>query len=344
MSRNTSLVNPMKSFAFVAATAAMVMSAACGSDQPGLTGQIEADGSSTVFPLTTAVTEEFLKIHPAVKIAVAVSGTSGGFEKFCTGDTDIQNASRPIAASEVSACEKNGVTFLEVPVAYDAVTVIVHPQNTWATAMTLAELRRLWEPKAQGTVMRWSDVRAEWPGEPIHLFGPGPASGTFDHFTEAVVGTSRASRTDYTASEDDTVITKGVAADMHALGYVGYGYFRQNENTLKSVSLARQDGPVGDASVAPSPDTVRRGLYRPLSRTLFIYVNAKSIDRPEVKAFVDFYLRQDEALIDRVGGIGMSSRTYELVRARLEKRAAGTLFADRSRLDRNLELVLAEER
>lgn len=326
----------------MACIAALLGMAACGRDKPGLAGQIKADGSSTVFPLTTAVTDDFLKVNPDVRISVAISGTGGGFEHFCRGETDIQNASRPIDARERSACDSGGVTFLEVPVAYDALTIIVHPRNSWATSMTLDELRKLWEPKAEGTVMRWADVRAGWPDEPIRLFGPGPASGTFDYFTEAVMATARASRTDYSASEDDTVIVKGVAADVHALGYVGYGYFHQSGTLLKSVPIDTQRGTVALSAVSPSADTVRRGLYQPLSRTLFIYVNASSAERPEVLAFVNFYLKEDEELIGRVGGIGLSSRTYELVRQRVARRAAGTLFADRSLLARNLELVLSQ--
>ncbi len=298
----------------------------------------------TVFPLTAAVTEAFLKRHPEVKINVGISGTGGGFDKFCRGAIDLQNASRPISDDERTACAGGNVDFLEMPVAYDALTVVVHPSNTWAASMTIDELRRLWEPKAQGKIMRWSDVRADWPAEPITLFGPGPASGTFDYFTEAVVGTARASRPDYMASEDDTVIVKGVASDPHALGYLGYGYAHQQASILKIVAIDAASGPVARGPVLPSPDTVRRGLYRPLSRTLFVYVSAKSAQRPEVARFVDFYINQDEAIVTDVGGIPMSARAYELVRQRVLRRAAGTIFAESGAAGKNLELVLSEAR
>jgi phosphate transport system substrate-binding protein len=231
------------------------------------------------------------------------------------------------------------VSFIEVPVAYDAVTIVVHPQNNWATSMTMAELKRLWEPAAEGKVMRWRDVRAGWPDEPIRLFGPGALSGTFDFFTETVNGTLDASRQDYTASEDDTVIVNGVAADRLALGYVGYGYVEQNKNALRAVAIAGAHAERLGA-VMPSPDNVQRGAYAPLARTLFIYVNANAMQRPEVSQFVDFYLEQDEDLVRSVGGIAMSHRAYELVRTRVAKRVAGSLFAQNRPTD-NLEMLLA---
>ena len=315
---------------------------ACRGDRPHFAGEIKADGSSTVFPLTNAIAEEFLKANPAVKVSVAFSGTGGGFEKFCQGATDLQNASRPIDNKEHSVCEQRGVTYLEIPVAFDAVTVIVHSSNDWAPSMTLDELRKLWGPDATGKVLRWADVRSGWPSEPIELYGPGAASGTFDFFTEAVTGTSRASRSDYTASEDDLIIVKGVASNRYALGYVGYGYFKQAGGSLKAVAIDNQRAAVALGAVAPAADTVRRGIYRPLSRTLFIYVNSKSLDRPELAGFLEYYLKNDEAIIESVGGIPLSPRTYELVRQRYQRRVAGTLFADRALLNRNLELVLSE--
>ena len=326
----------------------MLMVAGCANSSPEAAGaptaHITADGSSTVFPLTKAVSAEFQQLHPAVKVSVAVSGTGNGFDKFCRGEIDIQSASRPIDATEKAACDKKNIAFLEVPVAFDALTIIVHPSNHWATSMTIAELRKVWEPAAHGRVMRWADVRAGWPNQPIHLFGPGTASGTFDFFTEVVAGTTGASRTDYTASEDDGVIVRGVAADPHALGYVGYGHFAQSGASLKAVAIDSQSGSEPRGPVVPETDTVRRGLYHPLSRALFIYVNAKSAERKAVGDFVTFYLTQDEALIDRVGGIPLSSRAYELIRERVTRRAPGTLFADRAVLQRNIEMVLAESK
>lgn len=307
----------------------------------GLVGEIRADGSSTVYPLTTAVTENFVKLNPAVKIAVEVSGTGGGFEKFCRGVTDIQDASRPINDAERSQCDQAGVKFVEVPVAHDGLTIIVHASNDWAQSMTVAELRKLWAPEAEKTTTRWSQLRAGWPDREVRLFGPGPKSGTFDYFTEMVVGTLDQSRQDYTASEDDTVIVKGVAADPDALGYVGYGYFEKNRAALRAVAIDDQDDSIGRGAIAPSPENVRRGVYRPLSRTLLIYVNVRSLDRPEVAAFVNYYLKQDEELVSEVGGIAMSSRSYELVRQRVAQRMVGTLFAGPPSKVTDLELVLA---
>jgi phosphate transport system substrate-binding protein len=315
---------------------------ACGGSSRGVTGEITADGSSTVYPLTTAVTEGFLKNHPEVKIAVAISGTGGGFERFCRGETDVQNASRPINAAERAQCDSAGVKYVEVPVAHDGLTVVVNAKNEWATSMTVAELKALWAPEAEKKVTRWSQIRPGWPDEEVHLFGPGPKSGTFDYFTEMVVGKLDASRQDFTASEDDTVIVDGVAKDRLALGYLGYGYFDQNKATLRAVGIDDQDDSVGRGAIMPSPENVRRGVYRPLSRTLFIYVNVRSLDRPVVAEFVNYYLKQDEELVRQVGGIAMSSRSYELVRQRVASRMVGTLLASAPAKISDLEMVLAE--
>ncbi len=308
---------------------------------PGLSGQIRADGSSTVYPLTTAVTEGFVKLNPDVKIAVEISGTGGGFEKFCRGETDIQDASRPINEKERALCDTNSVTYVEVPVAHDGLTVIVNAKNEWAQSMTVAELKKLWAPEAEKTVTRWNQIRDGWPNEEMKLFGPGVKSGTFDYFTEMVVGKLDASRKDYTDSEDDEVIVKGVATDQNALGYVGYGYFEKNRAALRAVAIDDGDDSIGRGAITPSPENVRRGVYRPLSRNLLIYVNVRSLDRPEVAAFVNYYLKQDEELVREVGGIAMSSRSYELVRQRVAQRTVGTLFAGPPGKITDLELVLA---
>ena len=318
--------------------AAALAITSCGPREPGLTGEITASGSSTVHPLTSAVAESFVKQHPDVKISVASSGTSAGFQQFCRGEIDVQNASRPINADERAACERSGVAFLEIPVAYDALTIIVHPANDWTSSISVAELKRLWEPAAEGKVTRWSDVRPGWPNEPIKLFGPGADSGTFDYFTEAVTGSARASRKDYSASEDDTVIVKGVSADRYALGYVGFGYFHQHEKALKAVPLAGPDAQRLGA-VLPSIDNVQRGAYRPLSRTLFVYVNGKSLNGPALSQFVTFYLKQDQSLVREVGGIPMTARAYELVQQRVAKKVQGTLFPD-GQGNQSLEMVL----
>jgi len=334
---------PLRARVILAAAGVLVSLLWVGCNRaPGLQGQIRADGSSTVYPLTTAVTEGFVKLNPAVKVAVEVSGTGGGFEKFCRGETDIQDASRPINESERALCDRNGVKYVEVPVAHDGLTIIVHAGNDWAQSMTVAELKKLWAPEAEKSITRWSQVRDGWPNEEIALFGPGVKSGTFDYFTEMVVGTLDASRKDYTDSEDDEVIVKGVASSRHALGYVGYGYFEKNRSALRAVAIDDGDDAIGRGPIMPSPENVRRGVYRPLSRNLFIYVNVRSLDREEVAAFVNYYLRQDEELVREVGGIAMSSRSYELVRQRVAQRAVGTLFAGPPAKITDLELLLAQ--
>jgi phosphate transport system substrate-binding protein len=319
--------------------ATLLLTAACGRSGCNLTGAIKTDGSSTVAPLTSAVVGAFVQKNPDVQISVSATGTTAGFQSFCQGTTEIANASRPINAAEESACVQSGVQFIELPVAQDAITVIVHPSNDWAQNMSIAELKKLWEPAAEGRVMRWADVRADWPAEPIKLVGPGPLSGTFDFFTETIVGVVDSSRRDYSGSEDDDAIVKAVANDRLALGFLGYGNYERHKDALRAVAIA---GPHAArlGAVLPSSENVRRGVYAPLALTLFIYVNSKTLDRPEVSAFVRFYLTQDEALVSSVGGIPLSSRAYELVRDRVQQRTAGTMFAE-GRPVENLERMLS---
>lgn len=303
----------------------------CGGEpppsQPGqLTGTVTLDGSSTVFPISEAVAEEFQKTHPGVRVTVGVSGTGGGFARFCRGETDLTNASRPIRPVEIDACRTTGIEFIELPVAYDALTVVVHPRNTWATSMTVAELKRLWAPEAQGRVTRWSHIRTGWPDREIHLFGPGVDSGTFDYFTEAIVGKEKASRGDYTSSEDDNVLVQGVAADELALGYFGYAYYQENAGRLKAVAIDDGDDTNGKGPIVPSLASVRDGTYRPLARPLFVYVNLRALERPEVRAFVDHYLTRGPGLVGEVGYVPLTDGEYALVRARLAARVTGTMF------------------
>jgi phosphate transport system substrate-binding protein len=300
---------------------------ACSGGTRGIAGEpVKIDGSSTVYPLTTAVAEEFKKAQPAARIEVRFSGTRAGFEQFCKGQTDLQDASRPIEPAEASACESAGVGYVELPIAHDAITIILHSGNTWASSMTTKELQKIWEPAAQGKVTRWRQVRADWPDEPLVLFGPGVRSGTFDFFTHAIVGTERASRTDYTASEDDDEIVNGVAGNPYALGYVGYVHYEHHRDKLKAAAIDDLDPDVGPGPIEPSPSSVRRGMYRPLSRPLFIYVNSKRLERPEVKAFVNFYTRNSEALASRSGSIPLNPRLYDLVQRRAASRVEGSLF------------------
>lgn len=314
----------------VAIVLALLVSACGGAPAPQprgrLTGGVTLDGSSTVYPISEAVAEEFQKRAPSVRVTVGVAGTGGGFARFCRGATDFSNASRPIQSAEIDACRKAGTEFIELPVAYDALTVVVHPRNTWTTSMTVAELKRLWAPEAQGRITRWSHVRSGWPDREIHLFGPGVDSGTFDYFTEAIVGQAKASRGDYTSSEDDNVLVQGVAADELALGYFGYAYYAENADRLKAVAIDDGDPTNGDGPIAPSPQTVQNGTYWPLARPLFIYVSLRALTRPEVQAFADYYLAQAPALVREVGYVPLTEREQALARERLARRVTGTMF------------------
>jgi phosphate transport system substrate-binding protein len=318
----------------VAAVSIVVTAAACrggdGTPSEGASGGtprlIEVDGSSTVFPITEAVAEEFRKANRGIDVTVGTSGTGGGFQKFCRDEIDVSDASRPIKATEAEACSKAGIQFIEIPVAYDGLAVVVNPKNTWATSMTVAELKKLWEPAAQGKVVRWSHIREGWPDREIHLFGAGVDSGTFDYFTEAIVGKEAQSRGDYTSSEDDNVIVQGVSGDPLALGYFGYAYYEENKDKLKLVAIDDGDDKNGQGAITPSPETVKNGTYRPLSRPVFIYPKLKALDRPEVKSFVDFYLSKGIPLVREVGYIPLTDREYELVRGRVTGRKTGSMY------------------
>jgi phosphate transport system substrate-binding protein len=296
---------------------------ACGQNGTDAGGAqvITADGSSTVFLITEAVAEEFQRANPGMRVTVGRSGTGGGFQKFCRGEVDISNASRPIRPTEIDGCQKAGVDYLELPVAYDGLAVVVHPTNTWAQTMTVDELRRIWEPSAQGRILRWSQIRPNWPDQELHLFGAGVDSGTFDYFTEVIVGKTTQSRGDYTSSEDDNVIVQGVSGDPYALGYFGYAYFEENKDKLKVVAVDGGKGPV-----APSPESVANGTYTPLSRPIFIYPRVQSLDRPEVRRFIDFYLEAGPALVREVGYVPLTDAEYGMVRKRFGNRKTGTMF------------------
>jgi phosphate transport system substrate-binding protein len=301
---------------------------------------ITADGSSTVFPATEAIAEEFQKANPGTRVTVGSSGTSGGFQKFCRNEIDISDASRPIRSSEVDACKAAGIEYIELPVAYDGLAVVVNPKNTWATSMTVAELKKMWEPAAQGKIMRWNQIRSDWPDREIHLFGAGVDSGTFDYFTEVINGKTDASRGDYTSSEDDNVIVQGVSGDENALGYFGFAYYEQNKDKLKLVGVDDGDDANGKGPILPSPETVKDGTYRPLSRPIFIYPKLQSLERPEVNSFVEFYVMKGAPLIREVGYIPLSDREYELVRARFKERKTGSMFSGEAHSQMTLEQLL----
>ncbi|HEY2920429.1 MAG TPA: PstS family phosphate ABC transporter substrate-binding protein [Candidatus Binatia bacterium] len=300
---------------------------------------IQIDGSSTVFPVTEAVAEEFQKAKKGkVKVTVGISGTGGGFKKFCRGETDISDASRPILKQEMEACKGSGVEYYELPVAYDALTVMVNPKNDWAGSMTVAELKKIWEPAAQGKVTNWNQVRPNWPSAPLKLFGAGADSGTFDYFTEAIVGKAKSSRGDFTASEDDNVLVQGIANDRNALGYFGFAYYIENQKKLKAVAVDGGKGPV-----APSPKTVEDGTYQPLSRPIFIYVSKKSFDKPQVKEFVEFYLKNAADLVKQVKYVPLPANAYSLGLEHLKKGKIGTVFGGEAEVGVKIEDLLKRE-
>lgn len=270
----------------------------------GLSGSVKLDGSSTVFPISQAVAEEFMIANPGVKVTVGESGTGGGFKKWAAGETDISNASRPIKDEEKAEAQKNGIEPVEIPVAYDGIAVVVNKNNNFVDTMTVEELKKIWEPNSK--VKTWKDIRPEWPAEPIKLYGPGTASGTFDYFTDVVVGDEGKSRTDYTASEDDNVLVKGVAGDKNALGYFGFAYYNENKDKLKVVKID-----AGKGAVEPTEQTINDGTYAPLARPVYIYVSNKALEKLEVKEFVKFYLEYAAELATEVGYVPLPEAEYQ---------------------------------
>lgn len=311
-------------------------SASAPAAQGELSGTIAIDGSSTVFPITEAVAEEFQKQHPNVRVTVGISGTGGGFKKFANKEIDIADASRPIKSSESETAAKNGVEYIEVPVAYDGLSVVVNPKNTWCDHLTVAELKKIWEPGSK--ITKWSQIRPGFPDKPIKLYGPGTDSGTFDYFTDAICGKEGASRSDFTASEDDNVLVQGVNGDEGALGYFGYAYYEENQSKLKLVAVDPGTGPV-----KPSPETINTGTYQPLSRPLFIYVRKDAAERPEVAAFIKFYLAEAGKLVKSVGYIALPDKAYELALKRFEAKTTGSVFTGGSQVGVKIEDLLSKE-
>lgn len=289
---------------------------------------VKIDGSSTVFPITEAVAEEFQKAKKGtVQVTVGISGTGGGFKKFCRGETAVQNASRPILEKEMADCKAAGVSYIELPVAFDALTVVINPKNTFLKQVTVEELRKMWEPAAQGKITKWNQVNPAWPDAPLKLFGAGADSGTFDYFTEAIVGKSKSSRGDYTASEDDNVLVQGVQRDTNAIGYFGYAYYAENKEKLKAVPVVN---PKTGKAVEPSLEAVISGEYQPLSRPIFIYVNANEANRPEVKEFIEFYLKNAAALTKEVKYVPLADADYKHALENFTKKKTGTAFGGHS--------------
>jgi len=307
---------------------------------PAFAQIVKVDGSSTVYPVTEAVAEDFQKAKKQqVKVTVGISGTGGGFKKFCRGETDVSNASRPILKSEMADCQKAGIEYYELPVAFDALTVVINPRNTFIKQLTVAEMKKIWEPAAQGKVMRWNQVNPAWPDQPMKLFGPGADSGTFDYFTEAVVGKAKSSRGDFTASEDDNVLVTGVARDVNGLGYFGYAYYIENKDKLKAVPIVNDKG----QAVEPSMEAVLKGSYNPLARPIFIYVNAKSLAKPEVKEFVEYYLKNGAALAREVKYVPLPDSAYRIALEHVQKGKKGTVFGGTAEVGVTIDELLKRE-
>ncbi|MGH8763771.1 MAG: PstS family phosphate ABC transporter substrate-binding protein [Nitrosospira sp.] len=302
-------------------------------------GIVKIDGSSTVYPITEAVAEDFqVAKKGAVRVTVGISGTGGGFKKFCRGEIDIVNASRPILKKEMDDCKAAGIQYVEMPVAYDALTVVVNPKNDWSKVITVAELKKIWEPAAQGTITKWNQVNPAWPDVTIKLYGAGADSGTFDYFTEAIVGKAKSSRGDYTASEDDNVLVQGVASDKNGLGFFGFAYYVENQKKIKAVAV---DG--GKGGILPSTKTVEDGSYQPLSRPILIYVNIKAAEKPEVRELVEFYMKNAETLVKEVKFFPLPAQAYSINLEHLNKKKVGTVFGGKSEVGLRIEELLKRE-
>ena len=319
---------------------AWVIAGALLAAAPAYAQIVKIDGSSTVFPITEAVAEEFQKAKQnKVKVTVGISGTGGGFKKFCRGETDVSDASRPILKKEMEDCKAAGIEYFELPVAFDALTVVINPKNSFIKQLTIAEMKKMWEPAAQGKVTRWNQVNPAWPDQPMKLFGAGADSGTFDYFTEAVVGKAKSSRGDFTASEDDNVLVQGVARDVNALGYFGFAYYVENKDKLKAVPIVNDKG----QPVLPSLEAVVKGSYQPLSRPIFIYLNAKSLAKPEVKEFAQFYMEHAAKLAQEVKYVPLPAHAYKTAWDHVLKNKKGTVFGGTAEVGITIEELLKRE-
>jgi phosphate transport system substrate-binding protein len=301
---------------------------------------IKIDGSSTVFPITQAVAEEF-QIERGGQATVGVSGTGGGFKKFCRGEIALSGASRPIKPTEVAMCKEAGIDFVELPIAYDGIAVVVNKKADWVDHLTVDELKKMWSPEAEGKITKWSDVREGWPDKKLQLLGPGVDSGTYDYFTKAIVGTEHSSRGDFAPNEDDNVLVHGVSNDEGALGYFGYAYYAENKDKLKLVAIDDGNAANGEGAIEPSPESVAGGTYQPLSRPIFIYVSSKAMERPEVDAFVKFYLDEGKALVSEVGYIALPDSAYALVNKRFADKTMGSMLEGGSKVGATVEQMLS---
>jgi phosphate transport system substrate-binding protein len=310
------------------------------------TTTVKIDGSSTVFPITEAMAEEFQKQHSDIHVTVGISGTGGGFEKFCRGEIDINDASRPIKETEAALCKQNNIDYIELPIAFDGLSVMVNPSNTWVDYITVAELKKIWQPEAKDTVMYWDQVRKGWPHKKINLYGPGTDSGTYDYFTQAIVGKEGSSRPDFTSSEDDNVLVQGIASDPLSLGFFGFAYYQENKEKLKLIAVAKDEKSTVKDAIFPSLQTINDGSYSPLSRPIFIYPNRQKADDASVSAFINFYINTQNAknLISEVGYVPFPDELYGLVQKRFENRTAGSVFKNSgSHTGVTIQELLADE-
>jgi phosphate transport system substrate-binding protein len=302
---------------------------------------VKIDGSSTVYPVTEAVAEDFQKSKKnAIKVTVGISGTGGGFKKFCRGEIDISNASRPISAKEMEDCAKAGIKFVELPIAYDALTVVVNPKNEFIKQLTVDELKKMWEPAAQGKVTRWNQINPAWPNAEFKLFGAGADSGTFDYFTEAIVGKSKSSRGDFTASEDDNVLVQGVQRDVNALGFFGFAYYAENQAKLKSVPIVAK---AGAPAVKPAMETVINGTYQPLARPIFVYVSDAGLKKAHVREFIEFYLTHGAKLAKEVKYVPLPPKAYDIGREHVKANKLGSVFVGASAVGVTVEELMKRE-
>jgi len=307
---------------------------------PAYSQIVKIDGSSTVFPVTEAVAEDFQKsTQGKYRVTVGISGTGGGFKKFCRGEIDISDASRPILKKEMEACKEAGIRYIELPVAFDALTVVVNPKNSFLKQLTVAELKKMWEPAAQGKITSWNQVNASWPSAPLKLFGAGADSGTFDYFTEAITGKAKSSRGDFTASEDDNVLVQGVSRDVNALGFFGFAYYVENQDKLRAVPIVNEKG----QPVTPSMEAVLKGAYSPLARPIFIYVNLKSLDKPEVGQFIQYYMKHGAKLSREVKYVPLPERAYAHNLDMVNKKTVGTKFGGENKVGLTIDELMKME-
>ncbi len=320
----------------------LMLSLAAGFAVSGVTAAtaqtVTVDGSSTVFPISEAYAEEFQK-ETGIRVTVGLSGTGGGFKKFCRGDTDVTGASRPIRDVEMELCKENGIEYIELPVAMDGLANVVHPDNDWAQCMTVAELKKIWVPEAQGKITNWNQVRDSFPDRPLRLFGAGTDSGTYDYYTFAITGVEHSSRGDYTATEDDNVTVQGVSTDVNALGFLGLAYLEENRNKLKAVAIEQEDG----SCVEPTIDSAGDGSYQPLARPLFMYIKKSALEKEEVQKYADFMMtaKNGTTLVREVGYVPLPDRAFELGRKKVAARKTGTFFEGGSKVGVSIDDLLA---